>query len=37
MNAAAVATHLCLNVMLFLLDVDLSSLANGLCEKSNEM
>jgi hypothetical protein len=37
MNAAAVDTHLCLNVMLFLLDVDLSSLANGLCEKSNEM
>jgi hypothetical protein len=36
-NAAAAATLLCLDVMLFLLGVDPPSLANGLCEKSNEM
>jgi hypothetical protein len=36
-NAAAAATLLCLDVMLFLLGIDPSSLANGLCAKSNEM
>jgi hypothetical protein len=36
-NAAAAARLLCLNVMLFLSGIDLPSLANDLCEKSNQM